>query len=265
MSKSLQTIEFKVTGPKGRGAARFDDFLKLGESLRSSLQEVARCVAPDLKRLRFEIIDLKFASAFASIRPLIGISDISAANSIVIVHRQTIQSLQAGKGVDRRLDFPALESFRPFVSPLKEKHPPRVEVGGTILSLEFETNLARMIEPDTTEFGEIMGQMEAVNLHRSNRFILYSEHDASKIVCHFPEKLFERVREGLGKRVVVSGLLSFKHGISTPRRADVENISVCKIPTSVPSLLKMRGKLKGKLKESSQELIRSLREEWDEA
>jgi hypothetical protein len=265
MNKSVEHVEFKVTGPKGRGAARFGDFLRLGESLRSSLHEVARCIAPDLARLEFEIIDLKFSSAFASIRPIIGIPDIPTVNDVILVHRQTIQQLQTGKTVDRRLDFPALESFRPFVVPLKGKHPPRVEVCGISLSLEFESNLGRMIEPDTTEFGEIRGQMEAVNLHRSNRFILYCEYDASKIICYFPEQLFERVKEGLGKRVNVSGLLSFKQGIPVPRRVDVENVSICNIPESPPSLLKMRGKLKGKLKKPSQELIRSLREEWDEA
>lgn len=69
--------------------------------------------------------------------------------------------------------------------------------------------LAELLPTPYRSIGSVEGFLETVSVHNGHKFIVYEGKTGKAVTCHFPRlRLMERVKESLGKRVIVSGLLA---------------------------------------------------------
>ena len=97
-------------------------------------------------------------------------------------------------------------------------------------------------DPDSyQESGSVEGKLEMVSIHASPRFAIYHAISGHSVRCKFdPHQLLDVVKEALGKRVIVSGLVhfNFKH---EPIRVEIEDLMILPKEDELPSPSEIRG------------------------
>jgi hypothetical protein len=69
-------------------------------------------------------------------------------------------------------------------------------------------NISKLLPIKRTAIGSVEGKMEAINLHRKPRVIIYHSITNKAVTCEFDaEKFMDQVKDDLGQRVVVFGML----------------------------------------------------------
>lgn len=66
-------------------------------------------------------------------------------------------------------------------------------------------------QPDLISIGSVIGTLEAINLHDQRLAIVWDEDTNDRVLCYFEQGLLSDVRDGLGRRVTVSGRLKRHH------------------------------------------------------
>jgi hypothetical protein len=70
-------------------------------------------------------------------------------------------------------------------------------------------NLEKLIPAAYKALGSVEGYLETISIHRNNRFVVYQGLTGKAVSCHFPKlDLMDKIKNSLGARVQVSGLLS---------------------------------------------------------
>lgn len=100
--------------------------------------------------------------------------------------------------------------------------------------LEYDAKLPRgqaerlaRLQIKRKTIGSVEGTLEAISIHRSKKFIVYDALTKKAISCEFgdDEKALAKVKDVLGKRVMVSGTVHW-NAKSEARRVDVADIRV---------------------------------------
>jgi hypothetical protein len=95
-----------------------------------------------------------------------------------------------------------------------------------LVTSKTNENVSKLLPIRRTSIGSVEGKLEAVNLHKNPRFIVYQSVNKKAVVCSFDaDRFLAKIRESLGKRVVVSGNLH-KNVAGDTLRADVSRIRV---------------------------------------
>lgn len=108
-------------------------------------------------------------------------------------------------------------------------------------------------------WSSVEGTLDVISVHGRPFFVLYEHGSSSRVRCTFPDDWTEKVVKLLGKRVVVEGLVYYKHSGEPERLSKPTSIEVVPEPESEISAL--RGTVRGMTGElSTYEYVQQLRE-----
>lgn len=125
---------------------------------------------------------------------------------------------------------------------------------------ESSADLSQLINVRYKETGSVEGKLEMISIHGAPRFTVYHAITQHSMRCKFDPRQFDVVKEALGRRVIVSGLVyfNFKH---EPIRVDIEDVKTLPKEDELPTPGEIRGMVPdftGSLR--SESYVRSLRE-----
>lgn len=109
-------------------------------------------------------------------------------------------------------------------------------------SIALTKNISNHVDDLTNNFyryyDSIEGKLESISLSKGMTLGIRDEVTNSVIKCHFPDDLFDQAREALGKRVLVSGLITqIFHG--KKKNIDAQEIKVLPPPSEASSVLNL--------------------------
>lgn len=125
-------------------------------------------------------------------------------------------------------------------------------------------NIKKLLPAAHHSYGTIEGTLEAISIHRGERFVLYDAISGKGVTCRFPPelKLTEKAKEYLGSRIQASGLIS-RNVKNEPVRITIEDPDGFRVFGADLKILSLRDlggndpNFTGDL--STQEFIRSIR------
>ena len=109
--------------------------------------------------------------------------------------------------------------------------------------------------------GSVEGRLELVSIHaRTRRFNVYHAITNRAIRCNLPKSMEQQAISSLGRRVIVSGIVSY-NAAGEPVKVEVDRLRTLKKERELPSISDMLGMapdITGDL--STEEHIRRLRD-----
>jgi len=245
-------VRIKITPPKNSHAS-LADFSNVCSTLRSCLNHIGRCLGQP--GAEFEISNLQMGSA------LVEVAQTGPGVEITDTFNRTIDSLQHGREIDKRLDFQAIKAFKGFNSVIN-KESIQISIGGTSLTASYVGNLELILEPQSPALGSVSGRLEAVSVHRGDKFTLYTTIAGEDVDCSFREELLPEVLRAVGRKVTAFGSLYYATTKIFPVRIDVESFQVEPEDDELDSLLDVENRL-NLSHEASIEIQRKARDEWN--
>lgn len=161
-----------------------------------------------------------------------------------------------------------LQAVREMASPVGRRiSAASLTVAGTTLQLTqaLTTMIDGVLARTEAEVGTIVGKLDVINVHGSNRKLtIYPAVGPTKVVCIFPEQLQAEAAAAIGRRVEVRGILKYRARAKYPHEMQVESLEVLPLPEDLPGFEDMHGmapKATGEL--SAEGHVRKARDEWD--
>ena len=106
-------------------------------------------------------------------------------------------------------------------------------------STEFDaqilTTTSQLMGYSYKSFGSVEGTLEMISIHKPARFNVYHSISLLAVRCNLREEDIERVRDALGRRVVVSGLVSYNVK-DEPKSIMVEELEVIPREDELPTI-----------------------------
>ncbi|MAT70870.1 MAG: hypothetical protein CMJ58_15250 [Planctomycetaceae bacterium] len=232
--ESAVTLSLKNSKGGADDRAPLREFAAACKALDATLKSVARCLGQS--SAAFSISGLNYGSAVIEVEP----SVISEGQEVVRVFADTVTALEEGRELDERLDFAAIENFNRF-SGLAKSRDVALNIGPVQLTEHYAYSLASLLLPANPSHGSVSGRLEAVLLHRENRFTIYPPIPGEKVDCRFRAEDLPRVISAIGKHITVIGKLYFAARKAFPVRAEVLDFEVSPPDDDLPSLLDAKG------------------------
>jgi hypothetical protein len=121
-------------------------------------------------------------------------------------------------------------------------------------------NIDQLIRVQQRSIASIEGKLETISVHGRPRFIVYHGLTKKAVTCKFePERWLERVKDALGRRVNVAGIVHYNVK-GEPLRVEIEDIRLLRQREELPATAEISGSdrdFTGGL--SSEEFMRSIR------
>ena len=106
-------------------------------------------------------------------------------------------------------------------------------------STEFDAQIAattsQLMSYSYQSFGSVEGTLEMISIHKPARFNVYHSISLRAVRCNLRAEDIERVRDNLGRRVVVSGLVSY-NAKDEPKSIVVEELEVIPREDELPTI-----------------------------
>jgi hypothetical protein len=264
-----RTITITLGSQAEGDTLRLDDFLEELETIRTALRETERLLSGKDPTLYFKIARLeKKSPALVMLEAVSNAEDERAlpqfANHVVRSFTTNLRLISKKRRLPINIDMPALESYRELTTPT-EKHQMEVQIKtgnhSVLINRHFKTVLESVIGKDEISYGSFSGRIEAINLHRTNRFWLYPIVGPSRIIGRFSTKDRKRFTAAVDKYVTVYGRLRYKTWDKHPYAIWANEIEIH--DSDAPKLTDLRGiapDATGEL--GTQEYIDRLRHEW---
>jgi hypothetical protein len=84
-------------------------------------------------------------------------------------------------------------------------------------------------------FGSVEGTLEMISIHRPPRFNVYHSVSLHAVRCNLREEDVERVRDALGRRVIISGVVSYNRK-DEPKSVMVEELEILPKEEELPTI-----------------------------
>ncbi len=155
-----------------------------------------------------------------------------------------------------------LKKIRLLSDPLPHGSSARVAMKDYSLLIDdnFRARVDELLSPDTTTEGQLVGRLDAINMHGRRHAYLYPLYGHQKVVCDFSSQSDDAVVRALQRRVRVTGELSRRSGDPFPYHVVARSIELLPLDEDLPTLRSLRGILVPTFEESSTELQRRLRD-----
>lgn len=127
------------------------------------------------------------------------------------------------------------------------------------LDAEVATTTNQLIGSSYKSYGSVEGTVEMISIHKPPRFNVYHSITFHAVRCNLRQDDIERVRDNLGRRVVVSGLVSY-NAKDEPKNVTLEELEVIPKEEELPTIDEFIGsdpKYTGDM--TTEEYIRSIR------
>ena len=267
MSEANITVVFRLVGtPSDGGLVRLHEFNEFCQHVADVLKETERCISAGGKRtLQYRVADLQCKSALIQLEPVKPNRGKDRRAEVLDTVRSTCQRLQSGQKPDPRLSPRAIHAYKEMAKPIQrsigktvdQQH--AIQVDGIELTSAFVVNIDKLSEKKVKSVGSFSGVLEQLNLRNKSEFAIFPPIGEHRIVCHFPENLFDIVRDGLKRHVTVYGAMYYVVGKPYPEHCEVKDIVVHPPHDELPTLSGLAGKLV--LRGDSVSMVRALRDE----
>ena len=130
-----------------------------------------------------------------------------------------------------------LVKLRDLADPLTHVQSATLTVGQSTVKLDdtYRRDISRMVGRDVISVGELVGTLDAVNLHDQLRAFLYPRRKGeSRIACDFSSALRPKVVASLQKRVRVTGQLKRRESSERPYHVKILEIEILPDESNLP-------------------------------
>ena len=112
------------------------------------------------------------------------------------------------------------------------------------LTQHLVANVDELIGANYTSFGSVEGVLDAIDLHRKPLFKIYDLLTDKGVKCHFMPSIMDEIKNALGKRVSVYGLIRSRED-GQKVSVEVEDMEIFPSETQLPSIEEIIGILGG--------------------
>ena len=105
---------------------------------------------------------------------------------------------------------------------------------------DISENLGQLVSVRHQETGSVEGRLEVISVHRNPRFTVYEAVNRRAVRCRFEPELLELVKQALGKRVIVSGVVHLNY-VGEPLRVEIERLETLPDEADLPLPKDLRG------------------------
>lgn len=141
-------------------------------------------------------------------------------------------------------DAEVLIKFRELTEPITHLARTDIGVGTELYALDddYRTKVQHAIGRDVVSMGDLVGTIEAVNLHNRNRYraTLYSAVN-DPVACEFAPSLRDKIVESLNKRVRVHGQLKRRANSDWPYQMQVVDLEAMPDEADLPLFADLYG------------------------
>lgn len=250
------TLRIEGADP-GEENVRLSDFLQELNALRNVLRKTEEVVA-GRSVLDWQIVDLShnspamvavepvFAQELVAVEPVFDpTQEVDRRAEVVGGFFKYLRSLSASEAPPE-LDRAALEAFRELAAPIRQ-HKIRATISNGVepvveVNPAIENTIVAVLAPTMKALGTVKGRLEFLNIHAAqNVFRIYSPLVPRWVTCHFPEHHLQTAKEAVGRKVRVSGQVTYQTRDPYPQSIEVEQIEILPEDSELPRLLELRG------------------------
>lgn len=122
-------------------------------------------------------------------------------------------------------------------------------------------NAGQLMSPKHSATGSVTGRLEMISVHRQPQFSVYHARTNRAVRCRFkPDRMMEKVKDGLGRRVLASGTVHYNYK-DEPIRVDLEDLEILPAEEELPKPEQLLGMAPDFTGESSTEqFLRRIRD-----
>jgi hypothetical protein len=225
-------ISFRLTGAdRGNDLVRAGDFVAFVQRLLGTLSEIDVTLNGHVTRI-YRFTALEIGSAAGTLHESVDDAYLKRRHILKDVE-PAFQELVASVSSNTKPDWSTpqvLIKLRELVTPLNHVSAATLHSGNQKVALddEFRKKVDTAIGRDVTSFGEIVGTLDAVNVHDHFRAFLYPRRGETRISCDFSVKQKPEIVAALGSRVRIKGEL--KRRLDSDRPYHVRIIAIERLP-----------------------------------
>ena len=251
MSNRL-TVQF-VGDPTDKGDVRLGDLIEQLQRIRKALRQTEIGITQQGQpSLEYKIVDLRHASPATFVLQPIPIGPEAVANIPTVIQSFT-NELSMIKRERKLLMYPELERLEAYegigIRETNRIQKVVIRAARKVVTIDrkFKKNLSVIIGPDQLADGTISGTLEALNFHKTNRFVLYPILGPQRVQGTFQNSLRPGVKEAIGNYVTVFGRLRYKAWATFPHGIIAKDIDIHEPDSKLPTLTDLRGSFTGRL------------------
>lgn len=260
-------LNFKIISKKSDKELQLDDFISELEAIKKTIDAIYKSQNSKGK-LKYNIVRIKKESpAELEIEPYIENDTLDTANKVVERFYHGLDSLSKGV-LPIDFDYDVLKAFSEMGK--KSDDGGSVEFFNNnfstslIVDENFQKNVDKFVKKSyNTSFLSASGKLDALNLHGKDKIIYIYPNFAPKIKCNIPEKLEDKIRGAVKRKVTVTGKAKIKIGEKDPFEIDVEDIKIHKLKSEIPNPDELWGIWKNADDRPSEIIISDIRNEQD--
>jgi hypothetical protein len=102
------------------------------------------------------------------------------------------------------------------------------------ISQQTAAHIDKMVGSGYTALGSVEGRLEAISVHGKPSFGVYDFVEGRRISCEFPSEMLERVKDALGRRVLVFGRVRFNESDKPTSVREIEELRVLRGKDDLP-------------------------------
>ena len=219
------SISARLVGPdEDNGQVRFEDFRFFCNKLAECVHRIEKIITKEHAQIRYRIIALESKSAGITIEAVRPKKGEDHRGEVVSFFANTVESLQQGNGVDQRLAFDDLRAFRELHGGLKKTK--QLWFNEREITHQYIANIDVILGRVFKSEGSVKGKLEGLNVHNKSECVLYPPVRGIKVICAFPESMFEKVRAAIKSNVTLFGTVFHKPDKGFPERIQIKEIVV---------------------------------------
>jgi len=205
-----------------RGTISLDTFVTVVRNTFDILADLDSAISSlPQGSLAWFVTDVSFGSLFITIEPKSKIPDVDYSPRVTEAFVDGLAHIQREQTTPPFFSDYGLRKTQNLAKALRRDGAKEVVIQDierqttALIKPEVAADISRLIKIQYQEVGSVEGKLEMVSVHGIPRFTVYHAITQRSIRCKFdPRKLLDLVKEALGRRVVVSGLVyyNFKQG-----------------------------------------------------
>lgn len=219
----------------GTAPVDFDDFGSFAFTLADVLRRSFRAEYKKVNVIpRFGITEIHAGSVAAEIA-----STDSFGDRAIDIFIETVGSIRRKERPQFGFSAKDIRTFRKLADPL-DSHTKQIHIANLPIDDEFIAGCQWLLNNCPKSYGQTIGRLDGMNIHRARFFRLYPEGNDAGAECYFEPDLLKPVIACIGKRVRVEGLIHWEpSGIGIDRITDIRAFE--QIPDELPSLIDLFG------------------------
>jgi hypothetical protein len=246
MPEERITVEMEGSDADG-GDVRLSEFIDELNAVQSALRHTQQWVTPDPSPVSYRVIELSHSSPSRVTIGIIARTPVHSDTPRIISRRfaYALQTVRRKHRYSQNVDPQVLESFTRVTLPL-DKNMKSIKVlrnqeSAIRIDRQFALNLKEILMNEYEEMDEIVGTIEALNIHDKAQFHIYPPIGPAKILCRAPVSLRTEVSNNAGKKVAVGGWAMYRKDAPFPHTIRVESITPLPSDDELPRLSDLHG------------------------